>query len=94
MGAFAMKGHLDLGYAHAGHTGKIDIRRVHHHGCINTVEGAFLRHQLLAAAFFFRRRTQVTNTTGQTGAELRKSDRRPKADGGNNIVAAGVTNTG
>ena len=68
VGTLAVVGHLDLGYADTGHTGEIDIRRVHHHGSVHAVKRAFLRHQFLAAALLFRRRAQVANSPGQAGA--------------------------
>ena len=56
----------DLGDTDARHRRQIDTGRVNHHRRIDALERAGARHQLLAAAFFFGRRSEQADRTAQT----------------------------
>ena len=84
----------DFGDADARHGDEIDACGMHHHGGIELVEGAFLRHQFLAAALFFRRRAEIADATGQAAAQFRQCERGAQTGGRDDVVAAGMADAG
>ena len=67
---------------------------MHHHRGVDTVECAGADHQFLAAAFFFRGRSQQANRAAQPVAHCIERKRRAERGRGDQIVSARVADAG
>ena len=72
----------------------IDAGRMDHHGGIDAVEGAVLRHQFLAAALFLGGGTEIADAAGEAAVQFRQRQRGAEAGRRDDVVAAGMADAG
>ena len=92
MGTAAVKCGAHFGDAHGAGRFGIDACRMQHHGGIKPVKCAVSGHKFFAAATLFGRCAQIAHTTGQTRAQSVQSEAGAQTDGGDDVVAAGMSN--
>jgi hypothetical protein len=90
----AMIDRRHIGHRDGRHGDEIHVRGVDHHGGVGTREGAVAGHHFLAAMGLFGGGAEVAHGAGQTSAELGQGQRRAVADGGDDVVAAGMADAG